>query len=317
MKSKNVRNLLLERKSNGSKIGERNDGARIGLVIEGGGMRGIVSGAMTAALENLGLTQCFDAVYGASAGAMAGAYFIAGTARSGATIYYEHINNKRFVNPWRLLSGKPILNLNFLVDEVFENKIPLSYAAIQESKCDFSIVATNANTGLKHVFKNLSDTASLKLALKASAANPLIAGPPIIIDNVGYWDAILSESIPLQSALDDGCTHTVILRSRPKYASRSPVGTIEKALAMKLVKSYSTKAFDAYLEKSATYTNEVALIEGQGSNSLTIAPTEGVKVSQTSSDRKSLVAAAVDGYRNAINAFDENSVFVGPMIGHF
>jgi predicted patatin/cPLA2 family phospholipase len=317
MKNNDVCDLILKRKTDRSIIGERSDGARVGLVIEGGGMRGIVSGAMTAAIENLGLNQCFDAVYGASAGSMAGAYFIAGTARAGATIYYEHINNRRFVNPWRLLSGKPILNLNFLVDEVFERKIPLDYVAILESKCDFSMIATNVDTGMKHVFKNVTDAETLKLALKASAANPVIAGPPVMIDGVGYWDAILSESIPIQSALDDGCTHTVILRSRSRDTSRSPVGAIEKVLATRLVKTYSSNAFEAYLDKSTAYTRELKLIDAQGRSSLTIAPTDGVRVSQTSSDRKDLLAAAVDGYQNAMEAFCEGSIFSGPMIGHF
>ncbi len=40
-------------------------------------MQGIISGAMCLQLNTLGLRHCFDAVYGASAGAVNGAYFIA------------------------------------------------------------------------------------------------------------------------------------------------------------------------------------------------------------------------------------------------
>ena len=47
----------------------RPDGARVALVVEGGGMRGAVSAGMVIAIDELGLTGSFDAVYGASAGA--------------------------------------------------------------------------------------------------------------------------------------------------------------------------------------------------------------------------------------------------------
>jgi hypothetical protein len=42
--------------------GRRRDGLRIGLAIEGGGMRGCVPAGMAAALEHLGLRDCFDMV---------------------------------------------------------------------------------------------------------------------------------------------------------------------------------------------------------------------------------------------------------------
>src|SRR6476659_5239400 len=60
--------------------GER-DVPRLGLVVQGGGMRGVYSMAVLAAFEEMGWTRCFDHVAGASAGAMNGAPFITGKAR--------------------------------------------------------------------------------------------------------------------------------------------------------------------------------------------------------------------------------------------
>jgi hypothetical protein len=71
-----VAHLLHERVRQGSKPGQRADGARIGLAIEGGGMRGAVSAGAAAALNLLGLSDAFDAVYGSSAGALIAAFFI-------------------------------------------------------------------------------------------------------------------------------------------------------------------------------------------------------------------------------------------------
>jgi predicted patatin/cPLA2 family phospholipase len=92
----------------------RADPHHLALVIEGGGMRGVVSGGMVTALEARGLLDCFDSIHGSSAGACAGAYFLAGQARLGTRIYYEDINNKRFIDRWRPWIGRPNYERAFL-----------------------------------------------------------------------------------------------------------------------------------------------------------------------------------------------------------
>src|SRR3954467_1973124 len=49
---------------------ERPAGGRIAVVVEGGGMRGAVSGGMALGLDELGLAGAFDAAYGSSAGTL-------------------------------------------------------------------------------------------------------------------------------------------------------------------------------------------------------------------------------------------------------
>ena len=56
--------------------GDRNDPYQLALCLEGGGMRGAVSAGMAAAIASLGLTNCFDSVYGSSAGSVIGAYMV-------------------------------------------------------------------------------------------------------------------------------------------------------------------------------------------------------------------------------------------------
>jgi predicted acylesterase/phospholipase RssA len=79
-----VSDVLRERRASGSIPGAREDEHRVALVLEGGGMRGVVSAGMTAALERLNLTPCFDLVVGASAGAINGAALLGGVATAGA-----------------------------------------------------------------------------------------------------------------------------------------------------------------------------------------------------------------------------------------
>ena len=125
----NVSDLLRARGASGSMPGARDDGARIALCIEGGAMRGVIAGGMLTALEDLGLSSAFDAVYGSSAGAIGATYFLSRQASLGVRIYTEDINNRRFANRARLFLGEPIVNLSVLVDDVMVRVKPLETKA--------------------------------------------------------------------------------------------------------------------------------------------------------------------------------------------
>jgi len=76
--SHDVLNLLQKRYRSKSTPASRapDDTAMLALSIEGGGMRGAVSGGMAAAIACLGLSNAFDSVYGSSAGSIIGSYFV-------------------------------------------------------------------------------------------------------------------------------------------------------------------------------------------------------------------------------------------------
>jgi hypothetical protein len=76
--SHDVLNLLHKRYHSKSLPGSRapDDNAILALSIEGGGMRGAVSGGMAAAIACLGLSNAFDSIYGSSAGSIIGSYFV-------------------------------------------------------------------------------------------------------------------------------------------------------------------------------------------------------------------------------------------------
>ncbi len=68
--------VLGERAQAGSQPGRRDDAFRVALAIEGGGMRGTISAGMAFELHTRGLVPAFDAVYGASAGAITAAWLL-------------------------------------------------------------------------------------------------------------------------------------------------------------------------------------------------------------------------------------------------
>jgi predicted patatin/cPLA2 family phospholipase len=76
-------------------------------------------------------------------------------------------------------------------------------------------LATDAATGVStDLYPFVGDPAELRLALRASAALPLLAGPAVTFAGRRFYDAGVSESVPYHTALAQGATHVLLLRSR-------------------------------------------------------------------------------------------------------
>ncbi|QKW18580.1 patatin-like phospholipase family protein [Kitasatospora sp. NA04385] len=205
---------LAERRRTGSRPGRRTDGLRIALAVEGGGMRGIISGGMALALHEAGLTGAFDAVYGASAGALTGAWLLSGDAGQLAG-WADAEYARAMVRPGNPLRGRPVVDLHHLVEHLYAHVARMDFDAILANPTTLHPLATHTGTGLAtDLHPLLTDPARLRLALRASAALPLLAGPPVELAGSHYYDAGLAESIPFRTALAQGATHVLVLRSR-------------------------------------------------------------------------------------------------------
>jgi len=208
-----VLRALAARARAGSQPLARDDGLRIALVIEGGGMRGIISGGMALALDELGLVPAFDAVYGASAGAITGAWLL--SRPEGLRGWAEPAYSRILIRRTAPLRGRPVADIRALIEDLYQTTYPMDFAAVLASPVEFHPLATDAATGESTDLRPfLGDPAGLRLALRASAAMPLLAGPPVEFAGRRFYDAGVSESIPYRTALAQGATHLLILRSR-------------------------------------------------------------------------------------------------------
>lgn len=212
--------LLRQRIAQRSLPNDRADKFKLGLVVEGGGMRGAVSAGGLLELGNLGFRECFDAIYGSSAGAINATYFLSGQ-REGVRIYYEDIANKKFVDLARLLDRKneqgPVLNLSFLMDEVMEEVKPLYWDAVLDSPIPLKVVASSLDTLQPVLLEGFESKQDLVACLKASANVPRIAGDPIQLRGQRLVDAAVFEAVPFRVAIADGCTHIITLCTRPPF----------------------------------------------------------------------------------------------------
>jgi predicted patatin/cPLA2 family phospholipase len=209
----------------------REDAHKLAVVIEGGGMRAACSGGMVGALEQLGMRDCVDVVYGASAGALNAAYFLSRQAVMGCSIYVEDLPSLRFINPYRMalpFGHRPVVDMEYAIDHIYQHVKPLDIEAVLKSDIPLHVTATDVATGELEDFVGAETWESLRLWLLASTRVPMLAGNPVAVDGGLYIDATLSDGVPYHLALAHGATHILVLRSRRNDRGASFSSPIER-----------------------------------------------------------------------------------------
>ena len=305
-----VISAILSRVQEGSRPRQRRDAHKIGLAIEGGSMRGVVTAGMVAGLEYLGLLPTFDVVYGTSAGAMNGAFFVAGQAAYGTTIYYENINNKCFIDLTRILLGKPIVSLEYILDDVFVRQKVLAWERVLSSPIPLVAVASSISRSCSVALRDFDGRDELFQAMRASARMPAITGPPVSFRGDRYLDGSVYESIPNLTAASDGCTHILTLQSRPLHCRIGRGQFIEQRIVAPWIRSFSRgMALDVCLQKDRYRQQLVELARKSELNepspfvySICPASVSG-EIGKMEKSRALLLSGAVSGMLAVIGAF--------------
>ena len=195
------------------------DGRKLALVIEGGGMRSVCSGAGAAALGQLGLHDAFDEVYATSAGVMNAVYLITNQVDLGMSVYFENCTTWSFLNPFRFWK---ILNVDYIVDRVVSLHKPFDAAALKASPTRLLITVCDRRTGELVLIDTRSTTAPILRVLKAAMAMPVLYNRTVRIDDVGCVDGGTILPFPLLQAIERGCTDILVLQTRPAGFTELP-----------------------------------------------------------------------------------------------
>ena len=220
---------------------ERPPGARVALVVEGGGMRGAVSGGMALGLDELGLARSFDAAYGSSAGTLNAMWLVSGRVRDGIPTWTDPRLVHELISRRRALARRgPVVDVRRLVEERYEQLSPGLFDAVLAGSTELHPIATDVATAeAVDLHGAIGDPRSLRLALRASAALPLLAGPPVALNGRRFIDAGLSAAIPFRAALADGATHVLVLRSRRAGETVTAPGRLSEALTGRALRRLS------------------------------------------------------------------------------
>lgn len=282
------------------------DGRKVALIVEGGAMRGVISCAALLALEELGLTEVFDEVYGASAGAVNAAYFLAGQSSYATTIYYQDINNTTFIRRmWR----RQIVNIDELFDSIVARRKQLQVEKVLESRSQFHIAIADANSGEAFLAHAQTSRTPLLTLLKASCAMPLLYNGLVHIDGRECFDGGLINPLPILEALESGCTDLLVLLTRPENYRECPPTLLEQQFFEARCSRWNEAIVNAFetTHLRGNALRDIALGRESvpaGINIATLCPAEeDVKIERTTRNAQLLKSAAIASAHRTLEAF--------------
>ena len=229
------------------------EGAR-GLVLEGGGLRGIYTAGILDVFAERGVT--FDGVAGVSAGAIHASSYLAHQPGRGIRLYLTYSPTGQFMGIRSWFKTGDFVNYQFAYLDVCDRILPFDYDALEASKTAFYIVCTNVETGQPYYHRAHTIRGSEMQVLRASASLPLLSK---IVEYEGHrlLDGGTSDSIPIQFLRSLGYTKTVVVLTQVAGYRKPPQ-------SMGLFK-FLYRDFPEYLESMETrherYNKTLELIE--------------------------------------------------------
>lgn len=189
-------------------------GRKLAIIAGPGGNAGVISAGTLAALVQTNTLPPQAHYIGTSVGAYNLLYLLANSNHEAATIFGRFYCDNRFINPLRLLLGRPVLNLNYVMHTVAEHIVPLNYSTAQTSPFTISSLSTNDN-GHIHLFPLTGVTKTeVQRGLRATASMPYL-GRTTNLHSLAEWDGWLVEHELLPYLRQQGFTDAVWLLNRP------------------------------------------------------------------------------------------------------
>ena len=218
---------------------------KIGLVLEGGGMRGLFSaGVLDALLELKELSV--NGIVGVSSGALFGVNYVSKQKERAVRYNKKYADDKRYMGLHSWITTGNAVNKDFAFYElpykldVFDNE------AFKKAETDFYVVMTNVESG-KPEYVLIEDAFAQMEYLRATSALPF-ASKIIEINGKKYLDGGISDSIPIDFCESLGYDKIIAVLTRPEGTYKEDkLGFLYKLVYRKypnLVKSLLNMATD-------------------------------------------------------------------------
>lgn len=233
------------------------EGPAMGMVVQGGGMRGIYCMGVLAALEEMGFTACFDHIAGASAGALTAAHFITGQARYGVETYVRHLSNRRFVH---LLRVRKPLDVDYLLNKVVREVRPFNLSALVQASTTLHIALTDTRDASAHYVTNRTAGIDLWEAFRATAAAPILYNRFVRVGDRWCVDGSLSDPLPLRRVVECGCRYILVILNKPLWYRSRPVRAPLRTLAALKTRHYSPALKQALFGENLALNRTLALL---------------------------------------------------------
>lgn len=266
---------------------------KMGLVLEGGGMRGVFTSGVLDAFMKYDLY--FNYVVAVSAGACNGLSYISRQPRRARLSNIDMLVKYNYIGLRHLVTQGCIFDPELLYDRFPNELIPYDYDTYFASPSTFEMVVTNCNTGrAEYLTEKDGDRQRLLDICRASSSLPYVSNV-IDVDGQPYLDGGIVDSIPVGRAIDMGYDRNVLVLTRNRgYRNTSKDRKIPKFIYKKY-----PRLRVALSRRIAEYNHQLDMVEEMEDNGLVdvIRPLRPMDVDRIEKDEKKLEALYEEGFQ--------------------
>lgn len=272
---------------------------KIGLVLEGGAMRGMfTAGVLDVLLDE---QIAVDGAVTVSAGALFGINYPA--KQRGRVLRYnlKYLHDKRYMGWHSLFTTGNVVNKAFAFYELPFTLDPFDQATFAASQIDFWVTLTNIETGEPEYVK-ITDAFAQMEALRATSAMPMVSRV-VEIEGKKYLDGGISDSIPLDKAMALGYDKIIVILTRPLDYRKKPSNN----WLFKLFYRHYPKLIERWANRYAEYNQAVEkVIEMEKAGKIfVIRPSESLDISRLEKDLAKVQAMYDLGVKDGQAALSE------------
>ncbi|MEA4816144.1 MAG: patatin family protein [Lachnospiraceae bacterium] len=279
--------------------------SKTGLVLEGGGMRGIFSAGVLDAFLDYGIS--FENCIGVSAGACHACSFLAGQRERSFKISTEYLNDKRYCSLHSLITTGDLFGVDMSYNLIPRVLNPIDNEAFLKNPTVFQAVVTNCKTGeaeypfIKDLFKDL-------IYIRASSSLPGFSRM-VEIDGIRYLDGGITDSIPLRQSIKEGCAKNVVVLTQVRDYRKEPMSM--KNFFTRKYRRYP-KLVSAMERRHEMYNDTLDFIAGEekAGRAFVIAPPHPLGLKRIEKDAKKMKESYDTGYNEAKRLIPEIKAFL-------
>jgi predicted patatin/cPLA2 family phospholipase len=222
-----------------------------GLVLEGGGMRGVfTSGVLDAFMKH---EVYFPYVVAVSAGACNGLSYMSHQPRRARWSNIDMLQKYDYISLKSLIVNGSIFDPELIYERFPNEFFPFDYDAYEKNPATFEVVTTNCRTGRAMYLTERHDHRRLTQLIRATSSLPFVAHITRV-DGIPMLDGGIVDSIPILRSIETGHQENVVVMTRNRgYRSSEPDIKIPKFLygeypRLRVALSRRTAAYNKQLE---------------------------------------------------------------------
>lgn len=277
-----------------------------GLILEGGGMRGIY----TAGVLDFFLDQgwWFSELFGVSAGICHACSYLSAQRGRALRVGVDYLGDKRYCGAYSLLTTGDLFGAKMCYDLIPNQLDPYDYDRANAYPGRAWAVVTNCRTGQAE-YMPLADLRKDLQAVRASSSMPLVSRM-VHIGGAPYLDGGVADSIPLQAAIDRGVSKSLVVLTQAPGYQKQPNSLLP---LMKVRYHGYPNLVDSIARRHQVYNQSLALVEAEqaAGRAFVLRPQATPEIGRVEKDRRKLEALYRQGYEDAQGNAKAMQAFLG------